>query len=163
VKTRAADIVLMQINKTSVKNEPLFCQWIDVRDLKEGSVRQLSVKTVVKICLARKSEERERPRLKVLQVVDGSETVKAKNLDDLAAQLRQKYPDDAYVRTLHWQRDLEAEERQAHAINDLAEILLPRAYLEPLYVMQADFSERALTHMCPTRNWSASQQGGASP
>jgi hypothetical protein len=70
--------------------------------------------------------------------MDGSETLEAKNLDDLAAQLRQKYPDDAYVRTLHWQRDPEAEARRAQAMNSLAEILVPRAYLEALYVMQVE-------------------------
>ncbi len=70
------------------------------------------------------------PRQEMLQLVDGSETIEAKDLDDLAAQVRQKYPDETYVRTLHWQRDPEAEERRAHAMNSLAEILLPRAYVE---------------------------------
>ena len=42
--------------KASVKNEPLFRHWIEVRDLKEGSVRQLSVKTLIRICLARREQ-----------------------------------------------------------------------------------------------------------
>ena len=56
--------------------------------------------------------------------------------------MRQEYPDDAYVRTLHRQRDTEAEVRRAEAIDRLSEILLPRAYLEALYVIQAEL-ERA--------------------
>jgi hypothetical protein len=125
-------------NKTSPKNEPLFRHWVEVRDLKEGSVRQLPLKSVVRISLARKQEEPKRPRHELIQVVTGSEIIEAENLDDLAAQLRRKYPDDGYVRTLHWQRDPEAEERRTRAMNSLAGILVPRAYLEPLYVIQAE-------------------------
>ena len=44
-------------------------------------------------------------------------------LDDLAAQLRQKYPDEAYERTLHRKRDHETEQRRAEAMNGLIEIL----------------------------------------
>jgi hypothetical protein len=39
---------------------------------------------------------------------------------------------------LHWKRDREAETRRAEAIDKLSEILLPRAYLEALYVIQAE-------------------------
>jgi hypothetical protein len=42
-----------------------------------------------------------------------------KSLDDLAAQLREKYPDGAYERTLHQERDFQAEERRSEAMNGL--------------------------------------------
>lgn len=129
-------------NKELAQSEQIFRHWVDVRDLKTGVVRQLPLKTVVKICLAPKRAEPECPRQEVLQVADGSATIEAKDLGDLAAQLRQKYPEDAYVRTLHRQRDTEAEVQRTEAINRLSEILLPRAYLEALYVIQTEL-ERA--------------------
>lgn len=126
----------------SAQRKQLFRYWVEVRDLKTASVRHLPLKTVIRISLAPKELQPESPRQELLQVSDGSATIEAKDLDDLAAQLREKYPDDAYQRTLHRQRDPEAEERRAQAINKLSEILLPRAYLEALYVVQAEL-ERA--------------------
>lgn len=128
---RALNIVPIKQNKELAQSKQIFRHWVEVRDLKTGVVRQLPLKTVVKICFAPKRAEPECPRQEVLQVADGSATIEAKDLGDLAAQLRQKYPDDAYVRTLHRQRDTEAEVQRTEAINRLSEILLPRAYLCP--------------------------------
>ena len=129
-------------NKESSQDKQIFRHWVEVRDIKTGSVRQLPLTTVVSISLAPKRLEPECPRKETLHLTDGSTTIEAKDLDDLAAQLRQKYPDNAYMRTLHRERDPEAEKRRADAINKLSEILLPRAYLEALYVIQAEL-ERA--------------------
>jgi hypothetical protein len=52
-------------NETSVKNEPLFRHWIEVRELKEESVRQLSLKTAIRICLTIKQGGPDHPRQKV--------------------------------------------------------------------------------------------------
>ena len=60
----------------------------------------------------------------VLQLKDGSTTLGPKSLDDLATQLRQRYPDGEYERTLHRERDRQAEQRWADAMNNLIEILV---------------------------------------
>ncbi len=129
-------------NEESAQSKQIFRHWVEVRDLKTGSVRQLPLTTVVSISLAPKRLEPECPRKEVLQLTDGSATIEAKDLNDLAGQLRHNYPDNAYVRTLHRQRDPEAEKRRADAINRLSEVLVPHAYLEALYLVQAEL-ERA--------------------
>ena len=42
----------------------------------------------------------------------------------LATQLHERYPDDAYQRMLRGERDREAQERRADAMNKLVEILV---------------------------------------
>jgi hypothetical protein len=49
--------------------------------------------------------------------------MEAKDLDELAAQLREKYPDGSYERRLHSERHLQAEARWEHGMNQLIEIL----------------------------------------
>jgi hypothetical protein len=97
---------------------------VEVLELKNGSVRNLALGAVTKIHIPRRKSEPQRPREDVLQLKDGSTTLEAKSLDDLAAQLRQRYPDGEYERTLHTERDREAEQRRAAAMNNLTEILV---------------------------------------
>ena len=79
---------------------------------------------MVKICLARpKKNEAPIPNQELLHLKDGAETLEAKSFDELRAQLRDKYPDDAFERTLHFERDREAEERRERALNGLAQLL----------------------------------------
>jgi len=49
--------------------------------------------------------------------------MEGKDLDNIAAQLRQKYPDETHERFLRKVRDYEAERRKAAAMNDLIELL----------------------------------------
>jgi hypothetical protein len=49
--------------------------------------------------------------------------LEAKSLGDLAMQLRQKYPDAQYERTLHQKRDRDAEKRRENAMDELIKIL----------------------------------------
>jgi hypothetical protein len=72
-----------------------------VLELKNGSVRNLPLSAVAKIHVPRAKKEAQRPREDVLQLMDGSTTLQAKSLDDLASQLRQRYPEGEYGRTLH--------------------------------------------------------------
>jgi hypothetical protein len=118
----------------------VFRRWLEIRDLKTGSVRQLPLNAVTKIHIPRKKNEPQRPSEEFLSLVDGAEAREAKNLDDLVGELRQRYPDGTYELTLHRERDRQREE----AMNRLAEILLHRVFLEALYVMQAELElERA--------------------
>ena len=109
------------------ENKKIFRYWVEVRELQSGSVRKLSLHGVAKIPIIRDGIEAQRLREEVLQLKDGSATLEAKSLDDLAAQLRQRYPDEAYQRTLHRVRDGEAEERRAEAMNGLIRILAEEA------------------------------------
>lgn len=127
------------------ERQEVFRYWVEVRELASGSARHLPLNGVTKIHIPRTKKETQKPNEEILQLKDDSTTLEAKNIDDLAAQLRATYPDDAYERTLHWERDREAEVRRAEALNKLSEILLPRAYLEALYVIQAEL-ERAEPH-----------------
>jgi hypothetical protein len=74
--------------------------------------------------LSRKKNEVSKPREEILQLHDDSVIIEAKDIADLAAQLRAKYPDDLYERTLHRQRDHEAEQRRADAMNSLMDLLV---------------------------------------
>jgi len=79
---------------------------------------------VVSSSQSRERRFEQRPREDVLQLEDGCTTFEAKNLDDLVAQLRQRYPDGEYERTLHRERDRQAEQRRADAMHNLIEILV---------------------------------------
>jgi hypothetical protein len=124
--------------KESPASQQVFRYWVEVRELANGSARNLPLNGVTKIHIPRAKKEAQTPNEEILQLKDGPATLEANSIQDLAAQLRARCPDDAYERTLHWKRDREAETRRAEAIDKLSEILLPRAYLEALYVIQAE-------------------------
>jgi len=119
-------------------NQQVFRYWVEVREQVNGAVRHLPINGVTKIHIPRTKKEAQKPNEEILQLKDGTATLEGKSIQDLATQLRERYPDDAYDRTLHWERDREAEVRRAEAIKKLGEILLPHAYLEALYVIQAE-------------------------
>jgi len=124
--------------KDSQESQQVFRYWVEVRELPNGSARNLPLNGVIKIHIPRTKKEAKKPNKEILQLKDGPATLEANSIQDLAAQLRARYSDNAYERTLHWQRDREAEARRAEAIDKLSEILLPRAYIEALYVIQAE-------------------------
>jgi hypothetical protein len=118
------------------ESHQVFRCWVEVREQASGSVRHLPINGVTKIYIPRTKKEAQKPNEEILQLKDGTATLEAESIQDLAGQLRTRYPDTAYERTLHWERDREAEVRRTEAISKLSEILLPRAYLEALYVIQ---------------------------
>jgi hypothetical protein len=106
----------------------IFRYWVEIRELATGEVRTLPLAAVVKISLAgRKKNEPPIPNEEVLQLKDGAETWEAKTFDELRARLREKYPDAAFERTLHYVRDREAEERRERALNGLMDLLAKAA------------------------------------
>ncbi len=110
-------------SKELPENKRIFRYWVEVRDLTNGSVRNLPLTAVAKIHIPRSKKEGQRPTEEILQLKDGSATLEAKSLDDLAAQLRERYPDGAYERTLHQERNWEAEVRREEALHQLAKIV----------------------------------------
>ena len=113
-------------------NEPIFRYWVEVRELQTGLVRTLLLNAVTKIPLTKRKNAAPKPREDNLQLQDGKTTLEAKDLKDLAAQLRQRYPDFAYARTLRSEHDKEAKRRRADAMNSLIEQLAEIAVREVL-------------------------------
>jgi hypothetical protein len=108
----------------AVTEKRIFRYWIEIRELASGSVRTLPLTAVMKISLARrKKNEPPIPNEELLQLKDEAETWEAKAFDELRVRLRDKYPDSAFERTLHYVRDQEAEDRRERALNGLIELL----------------------------------------
>jgi len=113
--------------KARPENKPIFRYWVEVLELKTGSMATLPLTQITKIHIPRKKSDPQRPNDEILQLEDGSVKLEAKTLDDLAAQLRQRYSDGEYERRLHRERDREAEERWERGMNGLMRILAEAA------------------------------------
>lgn len=122
-------------DKSGLTVKPMYRHWLEIRDLKSNSIRTLPLTQMQRILLARKKGKPDRPPEQYLKLQDDSEIIEARDLDHLATQLRQKYPDDGYVRTLHSQRDPAAEERYARSLSSLMDLIVERMVL--------DFNEEA--------------------
>lgn len=102
----------------------IFRYWVEVRDLKSGSVHKLPLTAVRLVCLKRgKTHEPLLPDRELLRLQDGDESWEASDFEELRTRLRDQYPDAAFERTLHYVRDHEAEERREQALNGLISIL----------------------------------------
>jgi hypothetical protein len=117
-------------DKQGLRSKPIFRYWIELLDLRNGSTRDLPLKVLTRIHLSTKRNQAQRPNEVILQLEDGAAILEAKDLDELAAQLRQRYPDGSYERRLHSERDLQAEARWEHGMNQLIEIIAKSAYEE---------------------------------
>lgn len=73
----------------------------------------------------------------MLRVQDDTTVIEGKDIDELAVQLRDKYPDETHERRLHWERDMEAEQRYTDALDSLIE-LFAKAIVDDLLREQAD-------------------------
>lgn len=92
---------------------------IEVRELATGSVRKLPLTAVRLVALV----EPRVPDEERLHLQDGDEKWELKTFDELKDRLRERYPDSGYERTLHSERDLEAEERWESGMRGLIKIL----------------------------------------
>lgn len=89
-----------------MNREKIFRYWVEVRELASGSVRKLPLTAVRLVCLRRgKTNEPAVPARELLQLKDEAETWEVETFDELAARLRDKYPDAAFERSLHYVRD----------------------------------------------------------
>jgi hypothetical protein len=110
-----------------LSKEKVFRYWVEVRELATGSVRKLPLTPMRLVCLKRgKKNELPLPDREVLRLQDDAETLEVETFDELKARLRDKYPDAAFERTLHYVRDHEAEERRERALSKLIDILVER-------------------------------------
>ena len=115
------------IQAKRLSDKKVLRYWVEVRELASGLVRKLPLTPVRLVCLKRgKKNEPPLPDSEVLRLQDDEETWEASDLDELKIRLRDKYPDAAFARTLHYVRDHEAEERRERALNGLISILAKR-------------------------------------
>ena len=105
----------------------IFRYWVEIRDLREDSIRNLPLKAFTRIHLPTRKGEVQEPNEHILSVEDGLTTYEANCLEQLARQLREAYPDGSFERTLKCERDTAAEERHSDAINELARIVATAA------------------------------------
>jgi hypothetical protein len=111
-----------------LSDKQIFRYWVEVRGLKSGSVRKLPLTAAKVICLKRgKKNEPPLPDKELLRLQDDKETWEVETFDELRSRLREKYPDAALKRTLHYVRDHEAEERHERALNGLISLLARKA------------------------------------
>lgn len=131
LRVHCAPILLKEdalVKAKKLSDKGIFRYWVEVRDLATGSVRKLPLTAVKVICIkAGKKNEPLPPNRELLQLKDGEETWEAETFDELRARLRDKYPDAAFERTLHYVRDKEAEERRERALDGLIRILAKAA------------------------------------
>jgi hypothetical protein len=106
--------------------------WVEIRDLRDGSVRTLPLHALRLVHLSRKRGEPSQPDEQRLRLQDDSAVIEAQDLDRLATQLRSRYPDETHERRLHWERALDVEQRHAVGLQSLVELLAAAAVEEIL-------------------------------
>jgi hypothetical protein len=106
-----------------VNDNKILRYWVEIRSLSSGEVRTPPLCGIRLVHIPRRKTDPRRPDEELLQLTDGNDKMRAKNLDDLAAQLRERYPDEGYERSLHSERDREAERRHKEALNGLIELV----------------------------------------
>jgi hypothetical protein len=120
------------------ESKRIYRFWVELRDLRDGSTRDLPLSAVRRIHLLRKKGEQQQPNQQVLRLQDDSVVLEGRDIDDIAAQLRQRYPDDTHERFLHRERDQEAEQRTEEALNGLIQLLAKAAVDEVLREQKAE-------------------------
>jgi hypothetical protein len=99
-----------------------FKYWIEVLERSSGTVVTLPMAVMTRIQLRVGRNQVIRPAETILRISEGSNVFEASTLEDLATQLRQRYPDETHERKLIAERDYEAERRHEEAIEELARI-----------------------------------------
>ncbi len=120
-----------------LSDKQIFRYWVEARELATGSVRKLPLTAAKVICLKTgKKNEPLPPARELLQLQDGEEKWEVETFEELRTRLRDKYPDAAFERTLHYVRDHEAEERHERALSGLIS-LLAKAAVDDLIAEQS--------------------------
>ena len=121
-----------KFEKKQKNSEQLFRYWVEVRSLRDDTIRKLPLTAVMMVPLVSSKVKPQPSSRRVLRLQDDTEILEAEDFENLRVQLRHRYPDDAFERTIHWERDLEAEERRERALNGLAKIFAEAAVEELL-------------------------------
>jgi hypothetical protein len=100
---------------------------VELKELSSGTSHRIPLQVLRAIHIPTKKGEVEKPPRDFLRFQDADFLVEAESFEKLRALLRDRYPDERYERRLHAWRDLEAEERRAKALNELAAIFADAA------------------------------------
>ncbi len=120
------------------ESKRIYRYWVQLHDLRDGSTRDLPLCVVRRIPLLRNKGDRQEPDQQVLQLQDDSVVLEGRDIADIAAQLRQRYPDETHDRFLHRERDHEAERRTEEALDGLVQLLAKAAVDEVLREQKAE-------------------------
>jgi hypothetical protein len=151
------------------REEWCFRHWVELRDLRDDTVRVLPVAVFQRIALVSKSKSHalEKPPELCLEVQDVGRVWKASSVDHLATQLREAYPDGVFVRTLKCERDREAEEKRRTALDSLAEILAEATVRRMLEDGPTKCGEKRVTEsslwLYLVREWKRKKMGSTGP
>lgn len=121
------------------ESKRIYRYCVELRDLRDGSTRDLPLNAVRRIHLPTKKGVQQEPDQQLLRLQDDSVVLEGRDIDDIAAQLRQRYPDETHERFLHRERDHEAERRTEGAMDGLME-LLAKAVVDDLLREQKEES-----------------------
>jgi len=110
----------------------IYRYWVELRDLRDESRRTLPLSALTMIHIPRRKNDPRKPDKHVLRLQDEAIFIEARDIDDFAVQLREKYPDKKYERVLHRARDLGAEQCKEEAVRMLVAIIAKAALDELL-------------------------------
>jgi hypothetical protein len=127
------------------ENQHRYRYWVEIRDLRDGSVRNLPLTALRLVHLGGKRGEPPQPDEQRLRLQDDATVLEVSDFDEFAATLRSRYPDATHERRLHWERDLEAEQRYADALDSLIELVVEAAVNEILREHDAEHRAAAPT------------------
>jgi hypothetical protein len=127
------------------ESQRIFRYRVEIRSRCDDSVRTLPLTATRLVHLSRQRGEPPRPDEQLLRLQDDSTVIEARDLDALATQLRSRYPDETHERRLHYERDLEAEQRYADALDSLIELLVEAAVNDVLREHDAEHRAAART------------------
>jgi hypothetical protein len=111
-------------DKDRPENERIYRYWVEIRDPRDGSSRTLPLQALQLIHLITERGASPKPDEQILRLQDDSDVIEANDVDELAAKLRSRYPDETDERRLHWERDFEGEQRRATAREALIDLFV---------------------------------------
>ena len=110
------------------KNQWIYKYWVELRNLHDGSVRNLPLTARRRIHIPTEKNAPALPDEVELRLEDNEDVIEGRDIDSVATQLRKRYADADYERILRCERDLDAETRKVAALDGLIEILAKAAF-----------------------------------
>jgi hypothetical protein len=112
---------------TDLDNHPeshqIYRCWVQIRHRIDGSARTLPLRAVRLVHIPNRKAATPSPDEQRLELLDDSTVIQARDLEELAAELRRRYPDETHEQRLCWERDREEERRRADALKSFIELL----------------------------------------
>ena len=146
VKTRVTvahrSYIMRERREDKIQNkrrEQIFRYWVEVRSLQDGSIRKLPMTEAMMVPLVSSKINPQPSSRWVLRLQDDTEILGADDFEEHRVQLQRRYPDEAYERTINWERDIEAEQRRERALNGLARRMAEAAVEDTLLARKRMF------------------------